>query len=500
MVQFDIIGMNSSTPDVATALGAWIQAPGPMYRRLARAMTRAIENGSIAASSLLPPERSLAEQLAISRSTVIAAYDVLRADGLVESRRGSGTRVCPRPSHILASGNSGPVEAVGGAQLPGVLAGATHVTDSVDLTAAAPAALSQLLADQLVASAEEIAPLLKQHGYAPAGLPALRYAVADYFTRQGVTTHPDQILITNGAQQGISLLSTIHLREGDAVLVENPSYFGALDAFRLLGARVIGVPMDHDGIRPEVLREKIEAARPRLIYLIPTYQNPTGSVLPESRRRQIADMIEALGIPLIEDLSLADIVLHGHPPAPIAQHTSSAALYTLGSLSKLCWPGLRIGWIRGTPEAIGELARAKAVADLGSPLMDQVVAARLMSRIDQMIDWRAKELTPRYEALAHHLARELPEWHWRRPNGGLYLWIKIPRGDTRTLAQRALRQGVRIIPGSVMSVDDSQSQCFRFPFVETPEVLAEAVGKLKQAWLEMESRPVLHVTSSQVLV
>ena len=269
-------------------------------------------------------------------------------------------------------------------------------------------------------------------------------------------------------------------------------------AFREPG--IIGVPVDRDGIHLEILRQKIATARPRLVYLIPTYQNPTGSILTESRRTQIAQMIDSLGIPFVEDLSLADIILDGQPPLPIAHYTSSAALYSLGSLSKLCWPGLRIGWVRGTPEAISELARAKAVADLGSPLMDQVVAARLLPRVDELIKWRRDELIPRLETTTEHLARELPEWRWRRPKGGLYLWVQLPHGDTRTLAQRAMHHGVRIIPGSIMAVDDSQSQCFRLPFVEEPRVLVDAIRRLKQAWLEMESRPVLATSSSQVLV
>ena len=163
--------MNSDTLNLVAALGSWVLEPGPIYLRLANGLTRAIDDGLIGAARCYTPERPLAEQLAVSRTTVIGAYYLLR-ERLVESRRGSGTRVRASSGHRFADVENRPIEPLGEAQLPGVFLGRpVHIIDTVDLTAAAPAALARLVADELVASAAEMAPLLAQHGYIPVACP-----------------------------------------------------------------------------------------------------------------------------------------------------------------------------------------------------------------------------------------------------------------------------------------------------------------------------------------
>ena len=207
--------------------------------------------------------------------------------------------------------------------------------------------------------------------YYPMGLPTLRQAVASYYERAGLPTRPEQVLVTNGAQHAIALCAALYLQRGDSVLVEDPAYFGALDAFRVAGARVSPLPVDAGGVPPAVLRDSITATAARLIYLTPTFQNPTGAVMPKAARREVARIAVELGVPVIDDGTLADLVLDGAPPPLIARFAPAAPVLTIGSLSKLMWPGLRIGWVRAPEPIVERLARLKSANDLGSPLLTQ---------------------------------------------------------------------------------------------------------------------------------
>jgi DNA-binding transcriptional MocR family regulator len=300
----------------------------------------------------------------------------------------------------------------------------------------------------------------------------------------GIHTSASQVLVTNGAQHGIALASGLFLQRGDAALVENPAFFGAIDAMRVAGARVFGLPVEAAGVSPSAIRDRITATAARLVYLTPTFQNPTGAVMPGPARKEVARLVSELGVPLIDDRTIADIRFDGTLPPPIAAYAPDAPVLTIGSLSKVVCPALRIGWIRAPEPLIERLARLKTAMDLASPSITQAIAAKLLASLDLVREKRRVQLQPRRDFAAAWLRRHLPEWKFRVPSGGLFFWVKLPHGDSRELAQVALRHGVVMLPGPAMSVTEEHALYFRLPFLAEAAALGNALNRLASAWKE----------------
>lgn len=328
----------------------------------------------------------------------------------------------------------------------------------------------------------EMGPLAETSGDSPLGYAPLREAIAVHLTARGVPTTADQILVTSGAQQAIYMVAWLYLQRGDTALVENPTYPGALDALTAVGARLVGVRTGRHGPDVASLAEHIVRTSPRLIYLIPTYQNPVGGLLGEPARRALASLIQQHQVPLLEDDSLSGLSIIGEPPAPVAAFAPNAPILTAGSLSKLFWAGLRVGWVRAAAPTIAQLGRLKAVADLGGSLPGQVIASRLLAAYDEIRKERRPVIAQRLELATRLLAEMLPDWSWDTPQGGLCLWVRLPYGSATEFAQVALRTGVSIVAGSVASADGSFDDHLRLPFGHRPETLEEGIRRLARAW------------------
>ncbi len=465
---------------LARVLGAWSHAPGPLYRLLAHALRNAILTGDIPAGTRLPAERALAAALAVSRNTVVAAYDALEQEALITRRHGSGTWVESLPLaktdgyRTISNGTL--------ARSPLFETLLSGPRDTIDLSTGAPEALGALSLDSFTLSDDELAPLLATTGYAPLGLPKLREAIALRFEHAGLPTDAKHILVTSGAQQALSLAATLYAQQGDTVMVENPTYFGALDTFRALGARLLPVPVDHEGLRADIFQRVLGTSLPRLLYLTPTFHNPTGVVLSSARRRVIASLAEEFAIPVVEDNAFADLDITGEIPPPLASYAPNASILTIGSMNKLFWQGLRVGWIRAPEAVITRLGRLKVIADLGTGSLTQAVAFRLLQRIDDVKTARRQQLRHRLNLAATLLHEHLPDWTWIDPDGGYFLWVRLPHGDANEFAQMALRCAVVVTPGTVMSVDDSHQQYLRLPFLVGADALNAGIQRLAQAW------------------
>jgi DNA-binding transcriptional MocR family regulator len=353
----------------------------------------------------------------------------------------------------------------------------------IELSAACPPpppivvrAIAELSGDDMVRHAAGA-------GYLPAGLPELRERIAEQMSRDGLPTRPDEILVTTGAQQAIGLAVTLLGGVGQPVLMEEATYPGALDVTRGLGMRPVGVPLDLQGVMPDALEDLLERVRPALIYLVPAFQNPTGSVLSAARSRRVAELSARYRVPVVEDLALRnqpmdDAVL----PAPIAAHAPDAASMSIGSVSKVLWGGLRVGWIRAARPVIERLMSLKIGADLGSAIPSQSMACALLPHIGEAIEERRAFLLDGYGTLSASMAEHLPDWTWDAPRGGCTLWARMPGGDARALGQVAQRCGVNVVPGPVLSAEGRHGDRLRLPFVHEPGVIAEAVRRLAVAW------------------
>ncbi|MEU8438186.1 PLP-dependent aminotransferase family protein [Streptomyces sp. NPDC029216] len=460
-------------------LGGWTDGPGPLYRRLAGALGAAVRTGDLAPGDRLPAERPLAAALGVSRATVADAYAELRGAGTVESRRGSGTRVAGLPRAALRPADGRVRGGTGAALVQRLVDGPAEVISlSVAAEGAAPEvrqALAGLLEDGLDR-------LLGGPGYHPGGLPGLRAAVADRYTARGLHTAPEQVLVTTGATQALALLAQLYVRRGSPVVVETPSWPGCLDALLAAGARPRRVPLDEDGVRVPGFRAALPGAA--LAQVTPTYHNPTGVLMSAGRRERIAALCAAEGVPLVEDLAYDTRLWDAPEPGPVAAYAPAGAeVLSVGSLAKAVWGGLRIGWVRGPAPAVERLARLKALADLGSPLLDQALAERLLPGVEELRAARAAALRERLALLESLLRAELPGWTWERPAGGGALWVRLPGGaDAAVFSRVALRHGVELVPGSATDPSGAYDAHVRLPFTLPPARLAALTGRLAEAW------------------
>jgi DNA-binding transcriptional MocR family regulator len=469
------------TNSIEVVLGRWSDGPGPLHLKLSDALRQAIDLGHLAAGERLPSERVLATRLAVSRSTVVAAYDALRGESRLESRQGSGTRVAGvRPRGAGRSAHDLPMRTFPVSQVYRSLIEGRD--DIISLSCAALPA-HPLVVEAVADIAATNEKLFSVVGYMPAGLPELREALADMLTDGGTPTAPDQLVITNGAQQAVNLAAQLFLRPGDDVLVESPSFAGTIDVFRARGARLLTAPVDDDGVDVDVVAEVVASRKPGAIYVMPSFHNPTGALLSERRRRILAGIAESEGVPLIEDNALEHAPLDEEWLRPVAAFgAADSPILTAGSLSKVAWGGLRVGWLRGPVPVVKRVAELKAMNDLGSPLLEQAVAAQLIPRLEQLRADYCTTLRRHLDVITELLDDQLPDWRWRRPRGGPSLWVQLPSGTAAAYAQVALRYGVEVIPGEVMSPTADHGDHLRLPFTLEPPVLEETVRRLAAAW------------------
>jgi DNA-binding transcriptional MocR family regulator len=476
--------------ELADLLGRWPSAEGALYRLLATRIGRLADTGQLRPGVRLPPERALAAALSVSRNTVALAYQVLRDDGMAESRQGSGTRLVPHRVTPAATHRANGF-------FTGMLDAATTAIDLSMATVECAPAVAEVLADPgSVLSYAERTEVTAGRGYLPFGQPRLRAAIAEMLTAaHGVPTTPEQVLVTSGAQQALDLLLRSEAAPGQPVVCEDPTYAGFLDALHRAGARPVGVPPG-DVAR---LAEAVRTHQPAVAFLIPTFQNPTGRVLPAAERHEVIGLAARHpDVTFIDDMTLADVPLprdrvagtragaaistvdEPQPPPLAALAPRLPNVVTVGSLSKTYWGGLRTGWVRAPEGIIARLAAAKAASDLSGPPFQQAIAAELIrGRHDEIIKWRQEWVRPRYEALAGALRSLLPAWDWAPPSGGLTLWARLP-GDTDSgaFAQAALREGVALIPGRLVSVSADRTPWLRLAFTSSPADLAAAAAAL----------------------
>lgn len=467
------------------AIEGWTDGAGPLYRRLAVAIEEAVAGGGLPGGTPLPPERTVAAALAVSRSTVVAAFDELKAGGHLEARQGSGTWV-PARRPLPDEGNRALVESLDSHAILQDVSGAP--TGLLELTAAAVACAPEVAQAALSLDPAALDRATRGHGYIPQGLAVLREAVAERMTGQGLATTPAQILITTGATQATLLAARLYLSPGAPTVVESPTYAGAIDVLTAAGGRLLPVAGDASGARADHLADLFARALPQLVYLVPDFQNPAGGVMSAQRRQRIAELAAEYHVPVIEDLVQRELWFDQPPPAPMATFAPEAPILTLGSMSKVFWGGLRIGWIRGDETTIARMARMKAVTDFGTPVLDQLLAVALLPRIEEVAARRRGEFADRLATLEVALTRLLPDWRWDRPRGGLSVWARLPEPRADELARHATRHGVAVVPGTTFAVGDQRhANRIRLPFVAGPHEIEEGISRLTAAWRTLDA-------------
>jgi DNA-binding transcriptional MocR family regulator len=322
--------------------------------------------------------------------------------------------------------------------------------------------------------------------YSPTeGNPELRERIAERLSGRGLPTTAAELLVTTGSQQALTLVAAALLDPGAVVLVEEPTYLAALQCFQLAGARVVAVPGDEDGIDPEALEAAVVRERPTLLYLVPTFANPTGRSLTAPRRRRVAELAQRHGFRVVEDDPYGELRYGGDPPAPLAAELPDHAIH-LGSFSKVGAPGLRLGWLRAPTALMRSLTIVKQAADLHTSTIDQAAAATYLAEAD--LDAHIARLCDAYrdrrDAMRDALATAVPAGStWSRPDGGMFVWVRLPgEVDTAALLPLALAQDVAFVPGAAFYPARPDRATLRLSFTTYgPERIAEGMARLGRA-------------------
>ncbi len=451
-----------SPEELSDRLGQWAMGEQTLPEELAAALANLIDDGLLPAGVGLPPQRGLASALSVSRGVVTAAYASLEGRGYVLTIQGAGSRV---------SSAGGGIKARTGGRLFSFTSAPSNVIDLS--TGALPA--SKVAREVTVSG---LGPLTSAHletdGYFPSGLPILRQAIADYLTRDGLPTDAGNILVTAGAQQAAWLAISTFSSSGDLIVAEEPTYRGALEAMRARGARVHGVPLRSDGLDVEQVRHASRKC-PALLYCQTAVHNPTGRVTSSTVRRDLGMLANDTGLLVVDDRSMGDLVLTGVPVAPhLARHIDPSLLVTIGTLSKLFWGGLRLGWIRATPDRIAALGEVRKGIDLGCSVMDQLLAVDMLERSEEARQERRSLLTAGVQEAQAALSEIVPAWTWEELQGGTGLWVDTQE-DAVAMAERAKRVGVRLAAGPSFSAYHGQRRMLRLPVWHEREQFTEAL-------------------------
>lgn len=457
----------------------------PLYRQLAGSLQQRIRSGALPPRTRLPTVRQLAQQLGVTRLTVHSAYSELQAGGWIEATVGRGTFVAERIEQLIA-----PPEAQLGREVTpaGMLSDLLRMTQLPGLSTLARAdPAPDLFPLRNWQRATEIAlaaggPGLMNYTTAQGDL-ALRSALAEVVHERGVTAGPDEIMVTAGVTNGMSLVTALLAPPGSTVLVEQPTYLGMLNILSSRGVRVVGLPMDGEGLVIEAVEEALRLERPAFLYTIPTFQNPSGVCLSAPRRAALLELAVRHGLTIVEDDIYGRLAYEGQPaPALKAEDHGGRVIY-MSSFSKSLMPGLRMGYVVASPQIVKQLVVMRQAQDLCSPPLLQ----RSLAVFLEQGWWHAhlRRMLPRYrerrDALLRAMERHFPMGvTWTRPRGGFSSWVTLPPGTSvAELYISAVERGVAFTPGQVFSAGGEEVPHLRLCFgAEPPERIADAVVTL----------------------
>jgi DNA-binding transcriptional MocR family regulator len=470
----------------------------PLYLQIRDQIRDLVLSGDLPLGARLPPERQLAAALGVNRTTISNAYHELAADGLVEGQVGRGTIVCSWPhsgTSELESTLSRPlhwneyfVEAQARNPLVRELIALCAQEDVISLAGAVPA--PDLYPIERFAQAVDT--VLRRHGrtllqYGPTeGDYRFRETLSERAAERGIVALPENVLVLSGSQQGLDLIARAMIGPGTAVVVESPSYLGALDVFRAAGARLLSVPVDGEGMRVDLLERLLARHRPQLIYTLPTFQNPSGQVMSARRRQALLSLAEQYQVPVLEDDPYSELYYRDPPPPPVKSLDRQGHVIYLSTFSKILLPGIRIGWLVAPRPVVDRLASIKQHADLNSNTLAQWALVEFIGQgwLDEHLDTLRRAYPHRLAATLSALREYVPRgMRWNEPAGGLHLWCHLEgRLRTRDLLAEATRRRVAFVAGEAFHADGGGGSALRLNFTyPSEEDVREGVRRLGEA-------------------
>lgn len=481
------------------------QSPVPVYRQIEQYLRENIRSGALAADTRLPATRQLAEELGVSRITVKNAYAELESDGLIGTREGSGTFVMASGA-LLGEGREDGIDwplwqrearregVFSRAVYRGPHPAAFRQPDPVIFTGVGdprqfPVKDFHHALQRVLRQADS--PQALNYGEFNAGYPPLRETIARVLASQGIQARPEHILVTAGSQQALALVCHTLLKPGDTILVESPTYNLALELFRSLDVKIVGVPVDENGMQVDLLEDLLQRHRPRLVYTIPNFQNPSGACMSGARRRRLVGLCDPYNAAILEDDYAGDLRYDGRAqPAVKALDPRGGVIYT-GTFSKMLMPGLRMGFLVADGPIFHELLHAKWVNDLATSTLMQRALDEYVSvgRYQAHLRRTSRLNRIRRDAMLAAIRRCLPEGvQANTPQGGLFLWLRLPEGmSSQALWRLAVEEGVEFTPGSWFFPDPEEGERYlRLNFATcTPEEIEVGIRRLGSAMRKM---------------
>jgi len=480
--------------------------PVPVYKQIIGQVRSLIDQGALQPGQPLPPSRRLAEQLGVNRSTVFLAYAELQALGYLQSRPGSYNYVQSRRKETPYDPERQSL--ISWAEASSPRAAATYDTfleyrpENVPPPARGepPLDLASLLPDPRLYPVEDFRRCAQnvlsesgrealQYGSHQGYLP-LRQTIARRLRLHGISVSEEEILITNGAQQGIDLVARVLAGKRRKAVVESPTYASAISLLRFNGLEILGVPMKPDGLDLEVLEKTLAAERPAFLYTMPNFQNPTGITTGHRHREQLLSICLRYRVPLVEDGFEEDMKYRGPVDMPIKSIDEGNIVIYLGTFSKALFPGLRVGWITAEKGLVQRVLAVKRFCDLSSNNFSQMAMHRFCA--EGYYDKHLKRLHRTFRKRMQTALRSLAEFcpprvSWTEPAGGYMIWVKMPVGLSKDdLLRRVLPHGVAVSPGEYYFLRQGPSRYFRISVsVLDEEEIREAVKRLGRALREI---------------
>jgi GntR family transcriptional regulator/MocR family aminotransferase len=473
------------------------QSPVPLYEQIENHLRQGILSGSLAPDTRLPASRQLAHDLGVNRITVENAYAALETDGLVFSRVGSGTYILPpNPLPKIPKTRGETSWPLWQQNLPERNLGARAVVEQMRLAAGRADHISFAggISDSNLFPAEDFRKVLQavmrrdgidaldygdRRGYAP-----LRETITHILASQGLQTSPENVLITAGSQQALALVSQLLLEPGDTILVESPTYSGALDLFRALNFRIISVPVDSQGMQVDLLEKQLQQHHPKLVYTIPNFHNPTGTCLGGARRHELIILADRYNVPILEDDFVGDLRYEGRAQPALKALDPGGRVIHVSTFSKMLMPGLRVGFLVADGPVYDGLVKFKRVNDLATSslnqraLHDYVTVGRYQAHLRRSSQIFRKRRDAMLKAIQRHLPGVL---QLDPPQGGLFLWLKLSGNlSADELLPFAIREGVDFMPGSGFFLESADgANWIRLNFVvQNEQKIEEGIRRL----------------------
>lgn len=478
-------------------------SPIPVYIQIRNSIRDMILSGEMSIGWRLPPERKMAEILGVNRSTVLNAYRELKADGFIDSHVGRGTVVVSQGRKDPANA---PLPAMqlqwkqlfsdGAARMqePMVrnLLELANREDFISFAAGIPAHDMDPLKE--LADLQEW--LLKNYRHTALqhtpteGLYGLRESISQLMKSRGMKVPPEELLVLSGSQQGLDLAARVFIDPGDVIVVEEPTFFCALQIFKTAGAKIMGVPVDREGIIPDILESLLMRYKPKLIYTMPTFHNPSGIVATLERRRQLLRLAYKYQVPIIEDDAYGGLRYEGEDLPTLKALDEYGYVIYLSTFSKVMFTGLRIGWLAASKPVVRQFALLKQMADLHSNSFGQCLIDAFLRKglYERHLSAVRQENKRRRDIMLDALRKYAPDGvEWDVPEGGLYIWCSLP-GDVRQsiLLAKASERKVAFVPGEAFFTNCQWQNNIRLSFTSSaPDRIHEGIKRLMEAVKEV---------------